>query len=52
MSTDTTSNTSKYTLPKLASDGSNWVTYRDRMVTILAAKALMPHIRGHARQPP
>ncbi|KAI0723360.1 hypothetical protein C8Q76DRAFT_837469, partial [Earliella scabrosa] len=53
MSNDTSSsNTSKYTLPKLASDGSNWVTYRDRMVTILAAKALMPHIRGHARQPP
>ena len=52
MPTDTNSNTSKYTLPKLASDGSNWVTYRDRMVTILAAKALMPHIRGHARQPP
>ena len=53
MSSDTSSsNTSKYTLPKLASDGSNWVTYRDRMVTILAAKALMPHIRGQARMPP
>ena len=52
MSTDATINSSKYSIPRLATDGSNWVTYRARMTVIQAAKGHMPHIRGTARKPP
>ena len=52
MSTDATINSSKYSVPKLATDGSNWVTYRARMTVVQAAKGHMPHIRGTAHKPP
>ena len=52
MSSEASINTSKYSLPKLATDGSNWVTYRARMTVVQAAKGHMPHIRGTARKPP
>nr|VWO95503.1 Uncharacterized protein [Ganoderma boninense] len=52
MSTEASINSSKYSVPKLATDGSNWVTYQARMTVIQAAKGHMPHIRGTARKPP
>ena len=38
-------------LPRLAEDGSNWVTYKERILNNLTSKGLMRHIRGTARQP-
>ncbi|EIW54259.1 uncharacterized protein TRAVEDRAFT_76178, partial [Trametes versicolor FP-101664 SS1] len=38
-------------VPKLASDGSNWVTYRERMKVVQTAKGHMPHICGTSRKP-
>ena len=52
MSSEASINSSKYSVPKLATDGSNWVTYQARMTVIQAAKGHMPHIRGTARKPP
>nr|VWO99577.1 Uncharacterized protein [Ganoderma boninense] len=52
MSTEASINSSKYSVPKLATDGSNWVTYQARMKVVQAAKGHMPHIRGTARKPP
>ncbi|KAL1937681.1 hypothetical protein VTO73DRAFT_12956 [Trametes versicolor] len=52
MSFETSVNSSKYSVPKLATDGSNWVTYRERMKVVQTAKGHMPHIRGTARKPP
>ncbi|PIL22578.1 transcription factor [Ganoderma sinense ZZ0214-1] len=52
MSTEASINSSKYSVPRLATDGSNWVTYQARMQAIQAAKGHMPHIRGTARKPP
>ncbi|KAL1939181.1 hypothetical protein VTO73DRAFT_10222 [Trametes versicolor] len=52
MSSDTAVNSSKYSVPKLESDGSNWITYRERMKVVQTAKGLMPHIRGTSRKPP
>ncbi|KAM5536868.1 hypothetical protein V8D89_009415 [Ganoderma adspersum] len=37
---------------KLATDGSNWVTYQVRMQVVQAAKGHMPHIHGTAHKPP
>lgn len=52
MSYEASINSSKYNVPKLESDGSNWVTYRARMEVVQAAKGQMPHIRGTSRKPP
>ncbi|PIL24887.1 transcription factor [Ganoderma sinense ZZ0214-1] len=52
MSTEASISSSKYSVPKLATDGSNWVTYHARMTVVQAAKGHMPHIRGTARKPP
>ena len=52
MATEASINSSKYNVLKLATDGSNWVTYHARMTVIQAAKGHMPHIRGTARKPP
>ena len=38
-------------LPRLAEDGSNWVTYKERILNNLTSKGLMRHVRGMARQP-
>ena len=52
MSIEASINSSKYSVPKLATDGSNWVTYQAHMTVVQAAKGHMPHIRGTARKPP
>ncbi|KAF9470536.1 hypothetical protein BDN70DRAFT_821266, partial [Pholiota conissans] len=38
-------------IPKLAEDGSNWTTYKDRVMNHLISKGLARHIRGTARKP-
>ncbi|KAF8059277.1 hypothetical protein FPV67DRAFT_1426522, partial [Lyophyllum atratum] len=43
--------TSKVTLPKLSSDGSNWSTYKDRVMNTLTSKKLRRHVTGTARKP-
>ncbi|TFY76187.1 hypothetical protein EWM64_g7826 [Hericium alpestre] len=40
-----------YTVRKLAANGSNWVTYKTRIVTVIGAKGLMCHLRGTAKEP-
>ncbi|KAI0758557.1 hypothetical protein BD413DRAFT_460634, partial [Trametes elegans] len=48
--TNTTANASNlFTVPKLAQDGSNWITYKERMHTVLGARGLMQHLVGTAR---
>lgn len=34
----------KITVPKLNADGSNWVTYRDRMLWAVGSRNLLPHL--------
>jgi hypothetical protein len=38
-------------LPRLAEDGSNWVTFKERIINNLTLKGLMRHVRGTAHQP-
>ena len=35
-----------FTIPKLAEDGENWVTYKERMLTTIGARGLMRYIDG------
>jgi hypothetical protein len=37
-------NETKVTVEKLVSDGSNWVTYRDRMIWTLQSRGLLKHL--------
>ncbi|TBU55226.1 hypothetical protein BD310DRAFT_884822, partial [Dichomitus squalens] len=41
-----------YSVPKLAADGSNWITYKERILTVLGTRGLMRHLLGTARRPP
>ncbi|RDB27836.1 Retrovirus-related Pol polyprotein from transposon TNT 1-94 [Hypsizygus marmoreus] len=43
--------TNKVTVPKLASNGSNWPTYSARIMNTLTSKKLRRHVIGTARQP-
>ena len=38
-------------LPKLKNDGSNWITYRERIMNTLTHKGLKRHVLGTARKP-
>jgi hypothetical protein len=38
-------------LPKLKDDGSNWITYRERIMNTLTHKGLKRHVSGTARKP-
>src|SRR5258705_9255657 len=40
-----------YNIPKVAEDGSNWVTYKERMLTAIGARGLMQYVDGWAKQP-
>src|SRR5271168_4870543 len=40
-----------FNLPRLSEDGSNWVTYKERVLNNLTSKGLMQHVRGTARKP-
>ena len=45
------SNVKVTNLPKLSEDGSNWVTYKERILNNLTSKGLTRHVRGSARKP-
>ena len=38
-------------LPKLKDDGTNWITYRERIINTLTHKGLKRHVNGTARKP-
>ena len=38
-------------LPKLKDDGTNWITYRERIINTLTHKGLKRHVTGTARKP-
>jgi len=47
-----TTATKSYMIPKLAKDGSNWITWKSQMLaTLVASCGVMRHIEGTARQP-
>lgn len=53
---DTTSmlpntNSSLFNVPKLAEDGSNWITYKERALTAIGARGLMRYADGRAKRP-
>src|SRR5882762_10276429 len=45
------SSSSLFNIPKLAEDGSNWITYKERMLTAIGALGLMRYIDGRVKQP-
>ena len=40
-----------YSIPKLAEDGSNWITYKERMLTAIGGRGLMRYVDGRAKTP-
>ena len=45
--------TKSYVIPKLARDGSNWITWKMQMLVMLAAShGVTQHIEGTTREPP
>src|SRR6266404_829321 len=40
-----------YNIPKLAEDGTNWITYKERMLTTVSARGLMRYVDGRATLP-
>src|SRR5258708_5950247 len=40
-----------FNIPKLAKDGTNWITYKERMLTAISAQGLMHYINGQVKQP-
>ncbi|PIL31778.1 transcription factor [Ganoderma sinense ZZ0214-1] len=45
-------NTALYSVPKLAADGSNWITYKERILTCMGTRGLMRHLNSTAHHPP
>lgn len=43
-----TKNDEVFKVPRLANDGSNWVTYKDRLRWALAARGILAHLEGDA----
>ena len=43
-----TKNDEVFKVPRLANDGSNWVTYKDRLQWALAAQGILAHLEGDA----
>jgi hypothetical protein len=40
-----------FNIPKLTNDGSNWITYKERMLTALGAQGLMWYVDGCVVEP-
>ena len=40
-----------FKVPKLTSNGSNWITYKDRLRWALDARGILPHLEGTTTQP-
>ncbi|OAX31144.1 hypothetical protein K503DRAFT_704152, partial [Rhizopogon vinicolor AM-OR11-026] len=52
--TDTTlpgTNSVLFNIPKLAEDGLNWITYKERMLTTIGARGLMRYTDGRKVKP-
>jgi len=50
-STIPSTNSSLFNIPKLAEDGSNWITYKERTLTAIGARGLMRYLDGRANEP-
>lgn len=50
-STLPSTNSALFNIPKLAEDGLNWITYKERMLTVLGARGLMRYTDGRAVKP-
>jgi hypothetical protein len=42
---------SLFNVPQLAEDGMNWITYKERILTMISARGLMCYIDSHAVKP-
>src|SRR5882762_11367557 len=40
-----------FTIPSLADDGTNWITYKERLLNAIGARGLMRYIDGRTKQP-
>src|SRR5258705_13785662 len=40
-----------FNIPRLADDGTNWITYKERLLTAIGARGLMRYIDGRTKQP-
>src|SRR5258705_1679249 len=40
-----------FSIPKLADDGSNWVTYKERLLNGIGARGMMRYVDGRIQQP-
>ncbi|OAX40831.1 hypothetical protein K503DRAFT_686705, partial [Rhizopogon vinicolor AM-OR11-026] len=45
------SNSGLFNIPQLAEDGTNWITYKERMLTAIGARGLMRYADGRAVKP-
>ena len=45
------SNSALFNIPKLADDGLNWITYKERMLTAIGARGLMRYTDGRKVKP-
>ncbi|OAX32156.1 hypothetical protein K503DRAFT_702492 [Rhizopogon vinicolor AM-OR11-026] len=45
------SNSGLFNVPKLAEDGTNWITYKERVLTAIGARGLMRYADGRAVKP-
>ncbi|OJA10444.1 hypothetical protein AZE42_05891, partial [Rhizopogon vesiculosus] len=44
-------NSSLFNIPQLTEDGMNWITYKERMLTVIGARGLMRYVDGRAIKP-
>src|SRR5258705_901333 len=40
-----------FNIPRLEGDGSNWVTYKERLLNAISARGLMRYVNGRAQEP-
>ncbi|OJA08694.1 hypothetical protein AZE42_12121 [Rhizopogon vesiculosus] len=40
-----------FNIPQLAEDGTNWITYKERILTMIGARGLMRYVDGRAMKP-
>ncbi|KAG1725590.1 hypothetical protein EDD22DRAFT_961596 [Suillus occidentalis] len=51
MDTTLPNSLSLYNIPKLADDGLNWITYKERALTVIRARGLMRYLDGRVKEP-
>jgi hypothetical protein len=47
----TTTSLALYNVPKLLDNGTNWITYRERVMTAVGSRGLKQHLEGRAKKP-